>query len=111
MNQNQEMFFSSPSANNPDLRSSYILEGPARIECSANRECLWSAVLCVYVRVWVASSKTAPITLELDRPQHDRHASCVIAQQCSTYLSLRFNFLKKKKKFGALLKMLLFQSF
>jgi hypothetical protein len=43
-------------------------------------------------------------TLELDRPQRDRPAACVIAQQYSyaTFVSLRFHF--HQEKFGAFFK-------
>jgi hypothetical protein len=49
--------------------------------------------------------------LEPDRPQHDRSAASVIAQQysCATFASLRSR--SRKEKFGRRLKKVLFKSF
>jgi hypothetical protein len=51
--------------------------------------------------------KSDPIsnTPENDRPQHDRPAACVIAQQysCVTFVSLPFH--SRKEKFGVRVKL------
>jgi len=39
-----------------------------------------------------------------DRPQHDRPATCVIAQQCPSVPFVQLHFHSRKEKFGALKK-------
>jgi hypothetical protein len=40
-------------------------------------------------------------TVEPDRPQHDRPAACVIAQQYSSATVFSFRFDSRKEKFGS----------
>jgi hypothetical protein len=56
--------------------------------------------MCAYKAVGLISNSNTP---EADRPQHDRPAACVIAQQYSsaTFVSLRF--ISRKEKFGSCL--------
>jgi hypothetical protein len=66
-----------------DLRSSYVSEGPAQVETCGSRNWLqtWSTI---YAYTRVSSWNPNSSTLEPDRPQHVRSASCVIAQQYSS---------------------------
>jgi hypothetical protein len=58
----------------------------------------------LYVYVYKRQSILKPnsSTLEPDRPQYDRTAACVIAQQYSSVTSLSLRFHHRKEKFGAL---------
>jgi hypothetical protein len=65
-----------------------------------------------YTRIQAAAHlKSDSNTPEPDRPQHDRPAACVIAQQHSStaFVSLRFG--SSKEKLGARIKILLLKSF
>jgi hypothetical protein len=60
--------------------------------------CIYVCNVCMYMGVQLKSRLYN--TLEPDRPQHDRRAACVIAQQYSSpiFVSLRFHSRKKKNK-------------
>ena len=60
----------------PDLRSIYVPEGPVQVEFCACRN--W---VRTYVHTRQSSWNPNSNALEPDRPQHDRPAACVIAQQ------------------------------
>ena len=68
--------------------------GSSQIVRSLNWVHKWSTVcVCTRESVWNPHSST----MEPDRPQHDRPAACVIAQQysSSTFVSFRFHFRKE----------------
>jgi tRNA-binding EMAP/Myf-like protein len=90
----------SPSTDTPDLRSSYVQEGPAEVEFCASRSSLY-VLLTMYVRTYIQESSWNPnsSTLELDRQQHVCPAQL---RSCDTFVSLSFH--PHKKKFCAYLK-------
>jgi len=64
----------------PDFRSIYVPEGPAQVKFCARRNWVrtrWNIYVYTRQSSWNPNSNT----LEPDRPQHDRPAACVIAQQ------------------------------
>ena len=73
-----------------DLRNSKVPDGTAQIGTGYT-----------YGQLRASSCNPNPNTRTPDRLQHDRSAACVSAQQYSsaTFKSLRFCFLKQKKKF------------
>jgi hypothetical protein len=76
----------------PDLRSSYVPEGPAHFG---------TEYTCGKLHVYVQGSlnwNTKWNTLECDRPQHGHPASCIIAQHYSsaTFVSLHFRSRKEE---------------
>jgi hypothetical protein len=83
----------------PDLRNCYIPENPAQIEFCASRYRIyqWSTVY-VYLCTRQSSRNPNYSTPETDRPQYNRPATCVIAQQysCATFISLHFHYRKEK---------------
>jgi len=68
-----------------DLRSCYVPEGPPKV--AVQYTCRHLGLYCIYVHerqsIWNPNSST----LEPDRPQHDRLAASVIAQQYSSAIA------------------------
>jgi hypothetical protein len=72
----------------PNLRSSYVPESPAQVKFGACRNWVRAhTVKCICIHKAV-QLKTKFQHTEPDRPQHDRPAACVIAQQYSFVTSV-----------------------
>jgi hypothetical protein len=65
----------------------------------------------MYVATREASRNTNSNTMEPDRPQHDRPAASVVAQQYSSFSFISLRFHCCKQKFGTIKKLLLYQLF
>jgi hypothetical protein len=91
----------------PDLRNSYLPKIRRHLYLSTHMV----NYTCTYTSEYTLKPKS--VTLEPDRPQHDRPDNCVIAQQYSSsiFFSLRFHSSKGKQMLARDSKMFYFHFF